>query len=132
MIRCYITPPFAFGCGTNLKKPDTTYNSLHPALSRSSLFISPQTSQNYFFATFVIFDNLPPAIFFSLFISLANSLSCGASTSSGFTFEQQFGHFVAALLIEVLQNGHERVVTGCLLRILFTTRTNKNLSLIHI
>lgn len=71
---------------------------------------------------------MPLAILVSFLTLFSKSLSDAAATSTGFTFEQQFGHLVAATLIDVLQYGHVRVVTGFCVRILFIIRTNRKIA----
>jgi len=55
----------------------------------------------YFFilAAFLILFNPVPASLVKFLTPFSKSLSSPATVSTGFTFEQQYGHFVAALLI---------------------------------
>ena len=55
----------------------------------------------YFFilVTFFILFNPVPANFVKFLTPFSKSLSSPATVSTGSTFEQQYGHFVAALLI---------------------------------
>jgi hypothetical protein len=80
------------------------------------------------FATFLAtFATLPTCLVIDL-RPFSKSVSPTASIVSGLTPEQQYGHFVANLLIDCWQYGHARVVTGALARAEFTIFTNINIA----
>ncbi len=85
--------------------------------------------KNYFiFATRLATFATPLTRLVKFLMPRPRSLSAGAAISSVFTDEQQYGHFVANLLIDCWQYGHVRVVTGAFARAEFTIFTNINIA----